>query len=172
MDVRPVRTWMHASSRVASLSAQPENGSTPLSEWPEDGQLEDAVRDEVPTVLLSQTVLETPVPFGETIPGESRIHVFARLLDLPAQTGMEGMLDRVPNADYESPFLMSTRVFSTGPLPVRLLETLPVSQNSWTDPDLVRLSQKYRPIRLAAPGKSEIVTPRHHKRTELEMLTL
>jgi hypothetical protein len=56
---------------------------------------------------------------------------------------------------------MSTRVIFTGPRLVRLLETSLVSQNSWTDPDLVCLWLKYRHIRLAAPDKSKIVTPRH-----------
>jgi hypothetical protein len=92
MDVSPDRTRTCAGSGVASLSAQPENGSAPLGDWPEDGQLEDAQPDEVPTVPLSQTVLETPVHFGETIQCESQIPAFAHLLDLPAQPGMEGIL--------------------------------------------------------------------------------
>jgi hypothetical protein len=103
MDVSPVRTRTRAGSGVASVCAQPENGSEPLTDWPEDSQLEDEDPNEVPTVPLSQSVLETPAPFGESIQGESQIPVFARLSELPAQTGMEGMLDRVPNADYESP---------------------------------------------------------------------
>jgi hypothetical protein len=63
MDVSPVRSWTRAGFGVASLSAQPVNGCEPLSDWPENGVLEDAVPDEVPTVPLSQTVLEIPVPF-------------------------------------------------------------------------------------------------------------
>jgi hypothetical protein len=109
MDVNPVRTRTRAGSGVASLSAQPENGSAPLTDWPEDGQLEDADPNEVLTVPLSQPVLETPVPFGETIQGESQIPVFARLSEFPAQTGMEGMPVRTPNADTKSPLLIRTR---------------------------------------------------------------
>jgi hypothetical protein len=71
MDVSPVRNRTRAGSGVASLSAQPENGRAPLTDWPEDGQLEDADPNKVPTVPLSQMVLETPVPFGESIQGES-----------------------------------------------------------------------------------------------------
>jgi hypothetical protein len=170
MDVSPVQSRTRAGSAVASLSAQPVNGSAPPSDWPGDGELEDAVPDEVPTVPLSQPVLETPIPFGETIQGESRIVAFARLPELPAQTRMEGMPARAPNADCESPLLMSTRILSTGPRRVRLLETLHVSQNSWTDTDLVRLSQKFRPLRLAAIDNSENVTPMRGKRTKVKIL--
>jgi hypothetical protein len=67
MDMKPVRSQTRAGSAVASLSAQPVNGSAPLCDWPADGELEDAVLDEAPTVPLSQPVLETPIPFGETI---------------------------------------------------------------------------------------------------------
>jgi hypothetical protein len=37
MDVSPIRTWTREGSAVATLSAQPVNGSAPLSDWPEDG---------------------------------------------------------------------------------------------------------------------------------------
>jgi hypothetical protein len=115
MDVNPVRSRIRAGSAVTSLLAQPVNGSAPLSDWPDDGELEDAVPDEVPTVPLSQPVLETPIPFGESIQGESRIPAFARLPELPAQTGMEDMPVRAPNADPESPLLMYARQPDTSP---------------------------------------------------------
>jgi hypothetical protein len=147
------------------------NGIAPLSDWPEDGELENFVPADVPPLPLSQPVLEIPILFWNTIEGESRVPAFARLAELPALTGMEGMSVRATYADSESPLLMSTRVLSTGPHPVPLSETLPVSRNSWTDTDLVHLSQKFRPIRLAALDKSETVTPWRRKRTEVEMLT-
>jgi hypothetical protein len=104
MDVSPARIRMRASSAVASLSAQPVNGRAPLSDWPEDGELEDLVPDNVPPLPLSQPVLETPIPFGDTIQGESRVPAFSRLAELPALTGMKGMSFRATNADHESPF--------------------------------------------------------------------
>jgi hypothetical protein len=104
--------------------------------------------------------LETPVPFTENIQGESQVTTVARFADLPAQTGVEGMFGRVPNADYESPLLLSTRVFATGatgPRPVGFLETLPASQDSRTDTDHVRLSQKFKPLRMTVIDNSETV---------------
>jgi hypothetical protein len=118
MDVSPVRPRTRAGSGVANLPAQPENGSAPLTDWPEDGQLEDADPNEVPTAPMSQTILETPAQFAENTQGESQIPAVAPFADLPAQTGTEGMFDRVPNADYESPLLMNTRDLFTGPRPV------------------------------------------------------
>jgi hypothetical protein len=91
------------------------NGSAPLSDGPEDGELEDVVHDDVPTVPLAQPVMETPIPFENTIHGESRVPAFARLSELPALTGMEGMSARAPNADPESPLLMRTRPLDTSP---------------------------------------------------------
>jgi hypothetical protein len=172
MDVQPVKHRTCVGTGVANKLAQPEDGSAPLIDWPEEGQLEDADPTEVPAVPLSQSVAETPTQFADTTQGESHDTAVAILSDLLAQTGVESTFDRVPNADYVSPLMLNSRILFTGPGPVRLLETAPASQNSVTDLDLVRISQRYRPKRLAAPNKTEIVTPRRRKRTELEMQTL
>jgi hypothetical protein len=147
-----------------------------LTDWPEDGQLKDADPNKVPTGPLSQTVFETQswrhVPFGESTQGESQLPVVARLSELPARTGMEGMFGRVPNADYESPLLLSTRVLATGatgPRPVGFSNTLPMSQDSWTDADLVRLSQNFKPLRRTLIEISETVKHGRGKRTEVKI---
>jgi hypothetical protein len=170
MDVNPVRSRMRVGSGVASLSAQPKNGSAPLTDWPEDGQLEDADPNEVPTVPLSQTVLETPVPFGESIQGESQIPAFARLSDFTAQTGMEGMLARAPNADPEASLPMRTRQAQPLLTPQTLLSRVLVSGIahatglSLTQP-ISRISlnpprQAVSPLRTASTGQRMGTPPR------------
>jgi hypothetical protein len=78
MDVSLVRPRTRTRSEVASLHAQPENGSAPQTDWSEDGQLKDADPNEVPTASMSQTILETPARFAENTQGESQIPAVAR----------------------------------------------------------------------------------------------
>jgi hypothetical protein len=53
MDASPIRSRTCASPGAASLPTQPENGSAPKADWPEDGHIEDADPDVVPTNSLS-----------------------------------------------------------------------------------------------------------------------
>jgi hypothetical protein len=52
-------------SSFAGEHAQPEEGSAPLIDWPEEGGLEDAVPIGVITVPFSQSVEETPNTFAD-----------------------------------------------------------------------------------------------------------
>jgi hypothetical protein len=86
------------------------------------------------------------------------------------QPGGEGIFDWVPNADRDSTLALNSMVFDPGLRSIKK-ETLE-SQDTVTNPDLVCLSQRYRPRRLADTDEPETVTPRPRKRTKLEMLTL
>jgi hypothetical protein len=68
-------------SSVAGEHAQPEEGSSPLIDWPEEGKLEDAVPIGVPTVPFSHSVEETPNTFAATNKGESQTTVVASLTE-------------------------------------------------------------------------------------------
>jgi hypothetical protein len=68
-------------SSVSGEHAQPEEGSAPLINLPEEGVLEDAVPIGDPTVPFSQSVVETPNTFAATNQGESQTTVVARLTE-------------------------------------------------------------------------------------------
>jgi hypothetical protein len=90
--------------------------------------------------------------------------------DMPAHSGGEGVFNWVPYADSESTLALNSRVLAPGLRSIKK-ETLE-SQDTATNSDMVCLSQRYRPRRLADTDKPENVTPRRRKRTELEIFNL
>jgi hypothetical protein len=171
MDVQPVKPRTCVGTGVADEHVQPTDGNALLTKWTDDNQFDDTDPEEVYASPPSQTIMDIPLPVAESTQGEIQVTVVARYAYLPAQTGVEGMFGRVPNVDYESPFIRSSRVLAPGPRTIKW-ETSLESKDTVSYPDQVCLSQRYRPIRLADTDNTEIVTPRRRKRTELEMLTL
>jgi hypothetical protein len=133
--------------------SQPKEVSEILTEWTDDEQFEDTDPDEAYISAPSRTVAEKPLPVAEITQGEFQM----RSADMPAHPGGEGVFNWVHNADSESTLALNSRVLAPGLRSIKK-ETLE-SQDTVTYPDLVCLSQRYRPRRLADTDKPEMSHP-------------
>jgi hypothetical protein len=137
-----------------------------ITEWTGNEEFVDTDPDEAYMSAPSRTVVEKHTPVTGSTQGDFQM----QFASMPAQHGGEGVFNWVPNADSDSTLAPNSRVLAPGLRSIKK-ETLE-SHDTVADPDLVCLSQRYRPRRLADTDKSENVTPRRRKRTELEMLNL